>query len=233
MSALDRNALLAILAAVLETPLHPHSDTTPEPSPSSRDAGMVARLLAGDEAAFERLVGDLQPLLLRLAATVVRSGALAEEVVQDTWLAVLQGLPSFAGRSSLKTWIVRILFNRARTRAVREVRSVPFSALRAGDDDSEPELFAADGAWRAPPSPWGEHVTPERLLSDAELRALVERAIETLPEQQRLVIELRDVAQLDSAEVCQLLQVSEANQRVLLHRARHKVRAAIAPRLGL
>lgn len=233
MSSLDRNALLAILGAVLESPAPSREQPAPDSSPSTaaRETKLVSRLLSGDEVAFERLVTELQPLLLRLAATVVRSPAIAEEVVQDTWLAVLQGLPAFAGRSSLKTWIVRILFNRARTRAVREVRSVPFSALRSEGSDSEPELFNADGGWAAAPVQATQSRTPEALLADAEARQLVEQAIESLPEQQRLVIELRDVGELDSSEVCELLSLSEANQRVLLHRARHKVRAAIAPRL--
>jgi len=197
-------------------------------SSRARDHELVQRLLRGDESAFRVLVRELQPLLLRLAQTVVRSAAVAEEVVQDTWLAVLLGLANFAGRSSLKTWIVRILFNRARTRAVREVRSLPLSALTA-DDDPCPSLdaFEHDGSWRSAPSAFPEAASPELLLADAEGRALVEEAIAELPEQQRLVIELHDVAELDASEVCQLLNLSGANQRVLLHRARHKVRAAL------
>jgi RNA polymerase sigma-70 factor (ECF subfamily) len=194
----------------------------------ARDYELVQRLLRGDEAAFRSLVHELQPLLLRLAQTVVRSAAIAEEVVQDTWLAVLQGLTKFAGRSSLKTWIVRILFNRARTRAVREVRSLPLSAL-AADDELCPSIdaFAQDGSWSSAPVAFPEAASPELLLADAEARTLVEEAIAELPEQQRLVIELHDVAELDASEVCQLLNLSDANQRVLLHRARHKVRAAL------
>lgn len=192
------------------------------------DHALVARMLLGDEAAFASLVGTLQPLLLRLASTIVRSVGVAEEVVQDTWLAVLEGLPNFAGRSSLKTWVVRILYNRARTRAVREARSVPFSAL-GPDDAADPssDSFTADGAWRvAPQAPTGD-ATPERALADAQTRKLIDELIRQLPEQQRLVIELRDVAEVDSAEVCEMLGVSEANQRVLLHRARQKVRLAL------
>lgn len=197
-------------------------------SAGSRDHELVQRLLRGEEQAFRSLVGELQPLLLRLAQTVVRSPSVAEEVVQDTWLALLAGLATFAGRSSLKTWIVRILLNRARTRAVREQRTVPLSAL-AGDDELVPSVdaFTADGAWRDAPPAFPEAASPELLLANAEARALVEEAISALPQQQRLVIELHDVAELDATEVCLLLELSDANQRVLLHRARHKVRAAL------
>lgn len=199
----------------------------------ARDQELVQRLLRGDEPSFAGLVRELQPLLLRLAQTVVRSTSVAEEVVQDTWLAVLQGLARFAGRSSLKTWIVRILYNRARSRAVREVRSLPLSALAAGDDPAPPiDAFTQDGSWRSAPAAFPEAASPELLLANAEARALVEAAIAELPEQQRLVIELHDVAELDASEVCQLLKLSDANQRVLLHRARHKVRAALLKHTG-
>lgn len=194
-----------------------------------RDHELVQKLLDGDEASFRALVTQLQPLLLRLARTYVRSGAIAEEVVQDTWLAVLEGLPGFAGRSSLKTWIVHILINRARTRGMREARVVPLSSL-AKDDERTPSAdhFTETGGWRSAPEP----ISPERSLDNKETRARVDAAIGALPEQQRLVIELRDVAGLESDEVCELLKLSANNQRVLLHRARDKVRAAlIADRL--
>lgn len=196
-----------------------------EPAPAAlRDDDLVQKLLDGDEASFRALVTRLQPLLLRLARTYVRSDAIAEEVVQDTWLAVLEGLPGFAGRSSLKTWIVHILINRARTRGTREARVVPLSSL-AKDDDSAPSAdnFNESGGWRSAPEP----ISPERLLDNKESRALVEAAVAELPEQQRLVIELRDIAGLESEEVCELLKLSANNQRVLLHRARDKVRAAL------
>jgi RNA polymerase sigma-70 factor (ECF subfamily) len=196
------------------------------------DGALVARLLAGDEAEFRALVSALHPLLLRLASSIVRSAGVAEEVVQDTWLATLEGLPGFAGRSSLKTWVLRILYNLARTRAVREVRSVPFSALgpeQAGGRSADE--FDALGAWRDAPRAWDDAASPERALSDVQTRGVIEDAIAMLPEQQRLVIALRDVAELDSTEVCAMLGLSEANQRVLLHRARHKVRLALKDRL--
>jgi len=194
------------------------------PVPALRDDELVQKLLEGDEASFRVLVTRLQPLLLRLARSYVRSEAIAEEVVQDTWLAVLEGLPGFAGRSSLKTWVVHILINRARTRGTREARVVPLSSL-GKDDDSVPSAdhFNESGGWRSAPAP----ISPERLLDNKETRTAVEAAIATLPEQQRLVIELRDIAELESEEVCELLKLSANNQRVLLHRARDKVRAAL------
>jgi RNA polymerase sigma-70 factor (ECF subfamily) len=189
-----------------------------------RDDELVQKLLAGDEASFRALVTRLSPLLLRLARSYVRSDALAEEVVQDTWLAVLEGLPGFAGRSSLKTWVVHILINRARTRGTREARVVPLSSLGKGEDSApSADHFNESGGWRSAPEP----ISPERLLDNKQTRARVDAAIAALPEQQRLVIELRDVAELDSEEVCELLKLSANNQRVLLHRARDKVRAAL------
>ncbi len=201
------------------------------PSSPSADRELVARLLAGDEHAFQRVFVELQPLLLRLASAIVHDAAVGEEVAQDTWLAVLEGLPGFEGRSSLKTWVVRILLNRARTRAARERRSLPFSALAEGQRAPPADAFNAEGAWRSPPRALGDTLTPERLAADQQLREHVKRAIAELPEQQRLVVELRDVAQLDAADVCSLLELSATNQRVLLHRARHKLREALAEHL--
>jgi RNA polymerase sigma-70 factor (ECF subfamily) len=189
-----------------------------------RDDELVKKLLEGDEPSFRALVTRLQPLLLRLARNFVRSEAIAEEVVQDTWLAVLEGLPGFAGRSSMKTWVVHILLNRARTRGAREARIVPLSSLAKGDESAPSvDLFSESGGWRSAPEP----ISPERMLDSKETRARLDAAIAALPEQQRLVIELRDVAGLPSEEVCELLKLSANNQRVLLHRARDKVRTAL------
>jgi RNA polymerase sigma-70 factor (ECF subfamily) len=195
------------------------------PAPTAlRDDELVKKLLEGDEPSFRALVTRLQPLLLRLARNFVRSEAIAEEVVQDTWLAVLEGLPGFAGRSSIKTWVVHILLNRARTRGAREARIVPLSSLAKGDDSApSADLFSESGGWRSAPEP----ISPERMLDSKETRARLDAAIAALPEQQRLVIELRDVAGLPSEEVCELLKLSANNQRVLLHRARDKVRAVL------
>ena len=204
-----------------------HPIATPE------DQRTVAALRAGDERVFRELVETYHASLIRVALLYVRTRAVAEEVVQDTWIGVLRSLPRFEGRSSLRTWIFRILANQARTRAKREARSVPFSSL-AGDDDSpavDPDRFlAADhpafpGHWTAPPQSWAAR--PEEELLARETRERVLAAIEALPPSQRAVISLRDVDGWSSEDVCDLLQISEGNQRVLLHRARSKVREAL------
>lgn len=198
------------------------------------DDELVAALRRGDEAAFVELVGRYGAMLLRLARTFVRDQAVAEEVVQETWLAVLNGIDRFEGRSSLKTWIFQILSNRAKTRAVRERRSAPFSAL-AGDGTDDEAAVDADrfrdeadrwaGHWAAAPADWS-HLPEERLLGQETL-ARVNEAIETLPPRQAEVLVLRDVEGWESAEVCEALGISDGNQRILLHRARAKVRAAL------
>lgn len=192
------------------------------------DAALVQRLLAGDEQAFVSLVDTLHGSLLRIARVFVREDAVAQEVVQETWKAVLEGLATFEGRSSLKTWILRILTNRAKTRGVREARSVPFSALDLETEHEpavDPSRFKPTGMWGMPPPASDED--PEAVLGRREILRAVERAIDELPPAQRAVILLRDVEGVDAAEVCNILEVSETNQRVLLHRARSKVRAAV------
>lgn len=185
------------------------------------EAALVAALRAGDERAFMALVDAYTPGMRRLALTFVRTPAVADEVVQDTWLGVLRGLDRFQGRASLKTWIFTIVANIARTRAVREARSVPFSSFADENEPSvDPERFLPEGQWASPPEPW-------QPLLDAEARDVIERAIAALPMQQQQVIELRDVEGWSSQEVRDVLDLSEVNQRVLLHRARSKVRAAI------
>jgi RNA polymerase sigma-70 factor (ECF subfamily) len=213
--------------------------TSADPHPEIRDVvaspddrRVVAALLAGDERAFAELVERYNAPLLRLARSYVRTQSAAEEVVGDTWVGVLRGLPSFEGRSSLKTWIFRILVNQAKTRGARESRSVPFSAL-AGDTGPavDPDRFLPDddpaygGSWAVPPRRWDE--LPEARLLSLETRGQVLAAIEALPPAQREVITLRDVEGWSSAEVRAALDLSEANQRVLLHRARSKVRARL------
>ena len=200
------------------------------------DEQLVAALRDGDEGAFIALVGRYGPLMLRVASTYVRTPAVAEEVVQETWLAVLEGIGRFEGRSSLKTWLFRILANRAKTRGEREARCVPFScAGTRGEDEDGPAVDAdrflrADdprwpGHWAAAPGDWAT-VPDVRLLSQETL-AHVRDAITGLPERQQEVIVLRDVEGWSAEEVCNALGVSEVNQRVLLHRARSKVRAAL------
>ena len=205
------------------------------PIASLDEAGLVAALRNGDAAAFASLLERYYPAMLRLAQIYVPNRAVAEEVVQETWLAVLQGLARFAGRASLKTWIFRILTNRAKTRGMREGRSVPFSAL--SDLDASPAEPAVDparfyppgqrsaGHWISLPLAW-EHLPEERLLAQ-ETRACILQAVAALPPGQRAVISLRDIEGWSAAEVCTILGVSEANQRVLLHRARSKVRHAL------
>jgi RNA polymerase sigma-70 factor (ECF subfamily) len=184
---------------------------------------LVEALRAGDERVFEQLVRMYQGTLLRVAQMYVSSRAVAEEVVQETWLAVLNGIDRFEGRSSLKTWIFRILANRAKTRAQREGRTIPFSALGEGDSEPavEPDRFDR-GHWAAFPAEWPE----ERLLGDETLR-VIDAAIESLPTKQRAVITLRDIQGWSAEEVRNALELSETNQRVLLHRARSKVRGAL------
>jgi len=210
--------------------------TYSDPIASSPDElHLVAALRRGDEAAFAMLIDQYHASLLRLASMYVPSRTVAEEVVQETWLGVLQGLARFEGRSSLKTWIFRILTNRAKTRGTREGRSIPFSAIWNVDaDPGEPAVDAEwffppehedAGWWRSHPRNWDD-LPEERLLSQ-ELRARIQQAIDGLPPSQREVITLRDVEGWAPDEVCQALGISEGNQRVLLHRARSKVRGTI------
>ena len=196
------------------------------------EGDLLDRLRAGDERAFEALVARYYPTMLAVALHHVRSRAVAEEVVQEAWLGVLKGLDRFEGRSSLKTWILRILVNTAKTRGVRESRTVPYSSLAPEGDEPavEPERFRGPddpfpGHWRAYPGDW--HRLPDEALTQGETLRVVLGAIEALPDAQRTVIALRDIQGCDSEEVCALLEVSEGNQRVLLHRARSKVRAAL------
>jgi RNA polymerase sigma-70 factor, ECF subfamily len=204
--------------------------TRPPSAATAEEQQLIASLRAGDEAAFETLIERYGSSLLRLAQMYVPSRAVAEDVVQETWIGVLKGLDKFEGRSSLKTWIFHILLNRARTRGRREDRSVPFSSLwnpesESGEPSVEPQWFKDDGWWGVHPRDWSG-VPEERLLSQ-ETRALIQQAIDTLPPTQREVITLRDVDGWSSEEVCNALNISETNQRVLLHRARSKVRQAL------
>lgn len=206
-------------------------DVTSKTGPETDDA-VLERLLAGDEAAFSALVAAHHASLLRLAITFVSDRGAAEEVVQDTWLGVLKGLKSFEARASLKTWIFRILVNRARSRGARDGRTVSFSALEdpsAGGMDLV-DRFSAEGRWVQPPSLWHEQ-DPEDLLLRAETMQCLEGAIASLPANQSAVVTLRDVEGVEAREVCNILAISETNQRVLLHRARTRVRATLETHL--
>jgi RNA polymerase sigma-70 factor, ECF subfamily len=199
------------------------------------DAELVAGLKRRDEMAFVTLLQRYQGQLLRLALVYCRTKDLAEEVVQDTWLGVIQGIDRFEGRASFKTWLFQILVNRARTRAVKEGRMLAFSSL--GDEmetTAEPAVPAErfrtlddpwPNNWAVPPHSWGE--SSDAILLRRETMDLVQRAIAELPPTQQQVITLRDIEGWMSEDVCNVLQISETNQRVLLHRARSRVRAAL------
>jgi RNA polymerase sigma-70 factor (ECF subfamily) len=212
----------------------------PDRAASQQDLALVAALRAGDETAFAMLVERYQPAMLRIARMYVSTRSVAEEVVQETWVGVLKGLDGFEGRSSLRTWIFRILANTAKTRGQREARSVPFSSIWTADTDGEPSVEPdrflpqghplSPGHWADPPVGWES--TPEERLLSRETLAEVSRAIETLPPNQREVIRMRDVLGWPSSDVCNALDISQTNQRVLLHRARAKVRRALEGYLG-
>jgi RNA polymerase sigma-70 factor, ECF subfamily len=198
----------------------------------TEDHELVQRLRAADESAFAELIDRYGPTMIRVAQMYVRDKATAEEVVQETWLAVLNGIDRFEERSSLKTWLFRILTNRAKTRGERDGRVLPFSSLasaQAEDDEAsvDPDRFlgpdaATPGAWAAPPRAW-----PQDVVLGRETLGVIEMAIEQLPEAQREVIRLRDVEGWSPMEVSETLEITDGNQRVLLHRARSKVRAAV------
>ena len=198
------------------------------------DTRLHRALLAGDEEAFRSVVDRYHGSLVRLAMTFVRDRSVAEEVAQETWLGVLEGLDRFEQRSQLKTWIFRILTNKAKTRAVRERRSIPFSSLASDADEGpsvDPGRFLDSshaiwpGHWASPPRSWDD--VPEKHLESKEVRGVIESAIAELPPVQAQVISLRDIEGWCADDVCELLDLSEVNQRVLLHRARARVRAAL------
>lgn len=196
---------------------------------SDADLALVARLRVGDEAAYMSLVETLGPAMRRVARMYVRTDAVADEVVQEAWLGVLRGLHRFEGRSSLRTWIFRICVNIAKQRGEREGRSVPFASL-AGDDLDQPAwdpsaFLGADGHWSSLPFDW--RGAPEDRADAHELLAVIGRAIDALPPMQAEVLRLRDVAGWSTDEIRNALDLTDTNQRVLLHRARAKVRAAV------
>ena len=189
------------------------------------DVRLLERLRAGDDQAFVTLVGRHHDSMLRLARTFVPSHAVAEEVVQDTWLGVLRGIDRFEGRSSLRTWLLAILVNRARTTGTREARSVPASGPDGSVAAVDGERFDAAGAWSTPPQPWTEAV--EDRIGAIALRGQILAALAEMPARQRAVVMLRDVDGLRSDEVCDVLGVTAANERVLLHRGRSRLRQAL------
>ena len=208
--------------------------------PTAEDITLVAALRDGDEQAFARIVDELNGPLLRLAGLYVQGRAAAEEVVQDTWLGVIRGLDRFEARSSFRTWVFRIATNRARTRGGRERRDIPLSALLDPADDPggpalDPERFLAPGeqwagGWAVPPHRWAPDA--ETHLAARETRALIRDALDQLSPAQRFVMTLRDIDGWGSEEVCAALEITPGNQRVLLHRARSRVRAALERHLA-
>jgi RNA polymerase sigma-70 factor (ECF subfamily) len=199
---------------------------------ASEEADLVARLRAGDERAFEALVERHYGMMLAVARGYVRTRSVAEEVVQEAWVGVLNGIARFEGRSSLRTWIMRIVVNIAITRGEREARTIPFSTLAPEGDEPavDPDRFRDEsdgfpGHWRAYPANWA--AVPDDALLSRETLDVVMGAIGELPDAQRVVITMRDVAGCSAEEVCGTLDVSEGNQRVLLHRARSHVRNAL------
>jgi RNA polymerase sigma-70 factor (ECF subfamily) len=199
------------------------------------DRELLAALRAGDETAFSRIVSEWSRPMLTLARSFVSTEASAEEVVQETWLGVIKGLDRFEGRSSLRTWVYRILVNTAKTRGVKEHRTLPWSTL-AGEDGGpslDPALFQSagephPGGWRAAPAAWPEELAVEGSVLAGEVRQELRAAVDALPDRQRVVLTLRDVLGHTAEEVCELLDISQGNQRVLLHRARTAVRVGLA-----
>ena len=229
----DPRASDALVSPPVADPPGQEAFVDPAP-PGERE--LIARLLAGDEAAFDGLVTAHHGAMLRVARVFLSKPDVAEEVVQETWLVVLRSLSTFEGRSSLKTWIFRILANRARSRASREVRVVPFAELASTEGDGGIDAvlehrFTADGHWQDPPADWRVH-SPEALVLRQEAMHHLGLALEQLPPVQRTVVSLRDVDGWSAAEVCAALQITEANQRVLLHRARTRLRRALEDVLG-
>jgi RNA polymerase sigma-70 factor, ECF subfamily len=196
------------------------------PDPTSDDLELLDGLRAGDEQAFIVLVGRHHEAMVRLASTFVPVDA-AEEVVQDTWMVVVRGIDRFEGRSSLRTWLMRIVVNRARTTGGKERRTPPVADVERAVD---PSRFDRAGAWAVPPVPWVEQAD-DRLTADAAA-PLMRSALRDLPTLQRQVVSLRDVDGLTSREVCDVLDITEGNQRVLLHRGRSRLRQALETELG-
>ena len=211
------------------------TETLAAPPRAPDDDDLLSRLRSGDEEAFRALVKMHQASLASVAKSFVGNPATADEIVQETWLAVIEGLGAFEGRSSLKNWIFAILANKARTRSVRDKRMVTAGSMTGEIEDDQPTVdparFDPAGHWADPPANWDE-VTPERVIAGKQVWAHVEEAIDALPPAQRSVMILRQVEQMESAEVQKVLGISAANQRVLLHRARAQVREFIEQRLA-
>ena len=201
-----------------------------EPQGTAADEQIVAALRAGDERTFRELFERSYPMMKRVARGYVASDAVAEEIVQDTWMAIVTGIERFEGRAALGTWMFSILTNQAKSHGARERRAFPFASVAPADveePDVDSDRFQKDdeawpGHWATPPRPWQK---PERRLLSLEARDQLKEALAQLPERQRLIVVLRDVEGLSAEEVCDLLELSQENQRVLLHRGRSRLRA--------
>jgi len=203
------------------------------------EAAVIVRLKHGDEGAFDELVNQHHNTLIRMAMSYVADREVAEEVVQDTWMAVIESLDRFEGRSLLRTWICGILIHKAKDRGVREKRHTTFSAFESCDEDNDeavdPSRFQQAGEWAGhwafPPQPWDDQ-TPEKLLASQQAVNAMQRAIEALPPTLKEVLILRDVEGVEAKEVCEMLKITETNLYVRLHRARERVRVAVETYLG-
>jgi len=213
--------------------------TSPGSSLSQEERSLIGRLRTGDEGAFDVLVNKHHSGLIRMALGHVADREVAEEVVQDTWMAVIEGLARFEGRSSLRTWIFGILIHKAKDRGVREKRHTTFSAFESHNDDDDepvdPSRFQQSGEWAGhwafPPQPWDDQ-TPETLLASQQAVNAMNKAIESLPTTLKEVLILRDVEGVDAKEACEILKITETNLYVRLHRARERVRVAVESFLG-
>lgn len=232
------NTATGTLSASIEHHTMPDRVRPGVAAPGDED-NLIIRLRKGDEGAFDELVDRHHSALIRMAMGYVTDREVAEEVVQDTWMAVIKGLNRFEGRSSLRTWIFGIVIHKAKDRGVREKRHVTFSSFESPDDTSEesidPSRFQQSGErtghWAFPPQPWDEQ-TPEKLLADQQAVTAMNKAIEALPSTLKTVLILRDVEGVEAKEICKVLNITETNLYVRLHRARERVRAAVEQALA-
>jgi len=211
----------------------PRSARASAPSAAQEDSSLVTRLQAGDEAAFNVLVDRYHGALVRVSMNYVADLSVAEEVVQEAWLGVIEGIGGFEGRSSLKSWLFSIVIHKAKDRGVREKRYVSMTLSDSEDAEEpavDPSRFRASGEWGLPPQQWDE-LTPERLLESSQHLTLLQRAIAELPATLREVLVMRDLEDMDCKDICALLKITESNLYVRLHRARERVRAALEPQL--
>jgi RNA polymerase sigma-70 factor (ECF subfamily) len=193
---------------------------------STDERALIAALKRGDEQAFAFLVMRQQASMLAFARSFLRNPAAAEEAVQDTWLALITGIDMFEERASLKTWSFSVLANIARTKARREGRTISFTDMGYNEPGVDADKFSGDGTWLSPPGQWSE-INPERIVAGRQMLAHAMAALDGLPDNQRAVVTLRDIEGLSAEDACSILGVSDANQRILLHRGRARIRASL------